>query len=73
MILFEMKVICRKLIKNVKMPSTDQIQFSRQVSDWNKEIRNGPNVKETHLQKKKEEGGYYSIKLEETVMNENQH
>jgi hypothetical protein len=66
MISFQMKDICGKWIKNVKMPSTDQINFRCQVSDLNKEICNRPNLKGTELNKKKEGGFYCNIKLEET-------
>jgi hypothetical protein len=48
------------------MPSTDQIHFPCQVLDWNKEISNGLELKEMDFRKKKEEGGYCNIKLEET-------
>jgi hypothetical protein len=45
----------------VKVLLTGQISFPCQVTDLNKEIRNGPNFKEIKLQKRNKDD--YNIKL----------
>jgi hypothetical protein len=66
--IFETTVLYKRRIKKfVKLFRTDQIHFRCQVLDWNKEIRNEPNLKEIYLQETNEEYGCYSIKLEQTA------